>query len=127
MADLFQHAMMIVKSGNGGNSFYSDRRGAKNHQRCSKLSKSLQCAINLSVSQVATSALTEEVCMPAKVRSKTKQPLVGIIMGSTSDWETMSHAAHTLDALRIPHETRVVSAHRTPDLLFAYASQAEQL
>ena len=64
--------------------------------------------------------------MPAKVRSKTKQPLVGIIMGSTSDWETMSRAAHTLDALHVPHETRVVSAHRTPDLLFAYASQAEQ-
>jgi 5-(carboxyamino)imidazole ribonucleotide mutase len=64
--------------------------------------------------------------MPAKVHSKTKHPLVGIIMGSTSDWETMSQAAHTLDALRIPHETRVVSAHRTPDLLFAYASQAEQ-
>ena len=64
--------------------------------------------------------------MPAKVHSKTKHPLVGIIMGSTSDWATMSHAAQTLDALRIPYETRVVSAHRTPDLLFAYASQAEQ-
>ena len=64
--------------------------------------------------------------MPAKIHSKTKQPLVGIIMGSTSDWETMSQAAHTLDVLNIPHETRVVSAHRTPDLLFAYASQAEQ-
>src|SRR5260370_11341212 len=68
----------------------------------------------------------EEVCMPAKVHSKTKGPLVGIIMGSTSDWETMSHAAHTLDTLHIPYETRVVSAHRTPDLLFAYASRAEQ-
>src|SRR5467141_3038251 len=68
----------------------------------------------------------EEAGMPAKVHSKTKRPLVGIIMGSTTDWETMSHAAHTLDALRIPHETRVVSAHRTPDLLFAYASQAEK-
>jgi 5-(carboxyamino)imidazole ribonucleotide mutase len=64
--------------------------------------------------------------MPAKVHSKAKLPLVGIIMGSTSDWETMSHAAHTLDTLHIPYETRVVSAHRTPDLLFAYASQAEQ-
>src|SRR5467141_4076446 len=68
----------------------------------------------------------EEAGMPAKVHSKTKRPLVGIIMGSTTDWETMSHAAHTLDALDIPHETRVVSAHRTPDLLFTYASQAEQ-
>ena len=64
--------------------------------------------------------------MPAKVRSKTRHPLVGIIMGSTSDWETMSHAAHTLDALGVPHETRVVSAHRTPDLLFAYAGEAEK-
>jgi len=53
-------------------------------------------------------------------------PLVGIIMGSTSDWETMEHAAKTLEQLAIPHETRVVSAHRTPDLLFEYASSAEQ-
>jgi len=47
-------------------------------------------------------------------------------MGSRSDWETMQHAAQTLDALNIPYETRVVSAHRTPDLLFEYASSAEQ-
>src|SRR5688500_15498659 len=52
-------------------------------------------------------------------------PLVGIIMGSRSDWETMSHAADTLAQLGIPHETKVVSAHRTPDLLFEYASSAE--
>jgi len=64
--------------------------------------------------------------MAAKVRPKPKHPLVGIIMGSTSDWETMKHAAQTLDALGVPHETRVVSAHRTPDLLFAYASEAEK-
>jgi 5-(carboxyamino)imidazole ribonucleotide mutase len=51
-------------------------------------------------------------------------PLVGIIMGSKSDWETMSHAATTLDELGIAHETRVVSAHRTPDLLFEYAAGA---
>ena len=63
--------------------------------------------------------------MPTKLNSKSKHPLVGIIMGSTSDWETMTHAAQTLDALGVPHETRVVSAHRTPDLLFAYASDAE--
>ncbi|HLX59879.1 MAG TPA: 5-(carboxyamino)imidazole ribonucleotide mutase [Planctomycetota bacterium] len=50
--------------------------------------------------------------------------LVGIIMGSKSDWETMSHAAETLTALGVPFETRVVSAHRTPDLLFEYASGA---
>jgi 5-(carboxyamino)imidazole ribonucleotide mutase len=52
-------------------------------------------------------------------------PRVGIIMGSMSDWETMAHAAATLEALGIPCETRVVSAHRTPDLLFDYASKAE--
>ncbi len=52
-------------------------------------------------------------------------PVVGVIMGSRSDWETMRHAAETLEALEIPYERRVVSAHRTPDLLFAYASEAE--
>ena len=50
--------------------------------------------------------------------------LVGIIMGSSSDWETMKSAADLLDKLSIPHEVRVVSAHRTPDLLFEYASTA---
>jgi 5-(carboxyamino)imidazole ribonucleotide mutase len=54
------------------------------------------------------------------------QPLVGIIMGSSSDWETMEHAVKTLAELGVPHETRVVSAHRTPDLLFEYASSAEK-
>src|SRR5262245_56128090 len=53
------------------------------------------------------------------------QPLVGIIMGSKSDWETLCHAAQTLESLGVPHEVRVVSAHRTPDLLFDYASSAE--
>jgi len=51
--------------------------------------------------------------------------LVGIIMGSTSDWETMQFAAETLERLGIPHECEVVSAHRTPDKLFAYAEMAE--
>lgn len=51
-------------------------------------------------------------------------PLVGIIMGSTSDWETMRHAAETLDALGVPHETKVVSAHRTPQRLYDYATSA---
>jgi 5-(carboxyamino)imidazole ribonucleotide mutase len=51
-------------------------------------------------------------------------PLIGIIMGSQSDWDTMAHAATTLEQLKIPFETRVVSAHRTPDLLFEYASSA---
>ncbi|GAC1660829.1 MAG: 5-(carboxyamino)imidazole ribonucleotide mutase [Candidatus Acidiferrum sp.] len=54
------------------------------------------------------------------------QPLVGIIMGSKSDWETLALAAEALRALGVPHETRVVSAHRTPQLLFEYACQAEQ-
>jgi 5-(carboxyamino)imidazole ribonucleotide mutase len=53
-------------------------------------------------------------------------PLVGVIMGSTSDWETMQHCVEFLDALGVPHETRVVSAHRTPDLLFEYASTARE-
>ena len=52
------------------------------------------------------------------------KPLVGVIMGSRSDWETLEHSAKTLDALAIPYETRVVSAHRTPDLLFEYAASA---
>jgi 5-(carboxyamino)imidazole ribonucleotide mutase len=53
------------------------------------------------------------------------QPLVGVIMGSRSDWETMEHAARMLEQLGVPHEVRVVSAHRTPDLLFEYAAAAE--
>jgi 5-(carboxyamino)imidazole ribonucleotide mutase len=52
--------------------------------------------------------------------------LVGIIMGSSSDWETMEHAVATLKELGVAHETRVVSAHRTPDLLFEYAASAEK-
>jgi len=51
-------------------------------------------------------------------------PLVGIIMGSRSDWETMRHAAETLAALDVPHEAKVVSAHRTPDRLYGYAKGA---
>lgn len=52
------------------------------------------------------------------------EPLVGIIMGSKSDWETMRHAAETLDKLAVPHETKVVSAHRTPKRLYDYAHSA---
>ncbi len=51
-------------------------------------------------------------------------PVVGVIMGSRSDWETMRHTVETLQALDIDHETKVVSAHRTPDLLFEYAESA---
>ena len=53
------------------------------------------------------------------------QPLVGIIMGSSSDWETMRHAAETLDKLGVSHEVKVVSAHRTPKRLYDYASSAK--
>jgi 5-(carboxyamino)imidazole ribonucleotide mutase len=54
------------------------------------------------------------------------KPLVGIIMGSTSDWETLKHAAEMLERLGVRHEVRVVSAHRTPDLLFEYAATARE-
>src|SRR5438552_1298803 len=56
--------------------------------------------------------------------NESMKPLVGIIMGSSSDWETMQSAAEMLDKLAVPHEVRVVSAHRTPDLLFEYAAGA---
>lgn len=52
-------------------------------------------------------------------------PLVAIIMGSRSDWETMRNAAQTLDTLGVPYEVQIISAHRTPDLLFHYAASAE--
>ncbi|MBM3724513.1 MAG: 5-(carboxyamino)imidazole ribonucleotide mutase [Acidobacteria bacterium] len=52
--------------------------------------------------------------------------IVGVIMGSRSDWETMRHASETLTALGVPHETRIVSAHRTPDLMRDYARSAEE-
>ncbi|MEC1491056.1 N5-carboxyaminoimidazole ribonucleotide mutase [Bacillus subtilis] len=54
------------------------------------------------------------------------QPLVGIIMGSTSDWETMKHACDILDELNVPYEKKVVSAHRTPDFMFEYAETARE-
>lgn len=54
------------------------------------------------------------------------KPVVGVIMGSTSDWETMKHACDVLEQLEIPYEKRVVSAHRTPDLLFEYAETAKE-
>jgi 5-(carboxyamino)imidazole ribonucleotide mutase len=53
-------------------------------------------------------------------------PIIAIIMGSQSDWETMQHASETLDGLGIPYEVKVVSAHRTPDLLFEYAAGAAE-
>ncbi len=55
-----------------------------------------------------------------------KQPSVGVVMGSRSDWETMQHAVEVLTELGVPHDVQVVSAHRTPDLLFRYAEQAAE-
>ncbi|HEV3419614.1 MAG TPA: 5-(carboxyamino)imidazole ribonucleotide mutase [Candidatus Acidoferrum sp.] len=63
---------------------------------------------------------------PKTTGKNTRAPLVGIIMGSTSDWETMEHSANTLKRIGVPYETRVVSAHRTPDMLFEYAASAEK-
>ena len=56
-----------------------------------------------------------------------RKPRVGVVMGSRSDWETMRHACETLQSLRIAHEARVLSAHRTPDEMFAYAEAARSL
>lgn len=55
-----------------------------------------------------------------------KEPIVGVIMGSTSDWETMRHACLVLEELQIPYEKKVVSAHRTPDYMFTYAKTAKE-
>jgi 5-(carboxyamino)imidazole ribonucleotide mutase len=66
------------------------------------------------------------MAMPAQTQdTPSSAPLVGIVMGSRSDWETMQHAARQLEALGVPHEVRVVSAHRTPDVLFEYAASAQ--
>ena len=59
------------------------------------------------------------------MEDKPNAPVVGVVMGSTSDWETMRHARETLQNFGVSHECRVVSAHRTPDLLREYASEAE--
>ncbi|MGB0133822.1 5-(carboxyamino)imidazole ribonucleotide mutase [Dokdonella sp.] len=55
-----------------------------------------------------------------------ESPLIGVVMGSRSDWETMAHAVETLELLNVAHEVRVVSAHRTPDQMFEYAQSAAQ-
>jgi 5-(carboxyamino)imidazole ribonucleotide mutase len=78
--------------------------------------------------QDASAVVLDPVAIPAASSpdpAGDSRPLVGVIMGSASDWETMEHVAKTLAELGVPHETRVVSAHRTPDLLFEYASSAE--
>ncbi|MHC5539787.1 AIR carboxylase family protein, partial [Singulisphaera rosea] len=55
-----------------------------------------------------------------------EKPLVGVVMGSRSDWATLRHSSEVLNDLGIPHETKVVSAHRTPDRLYAYGREAEE-
>jgi 5-(carboxyamino)imidazole ribonucleotide mutase len=81
-------------------------------------------------------AILAEIAEMAKVRASPVSPspeiaenrpiaIVGVIMGSSSDWETLRHTAETLIALGVPHEVKVVSAHRTPDLMFEYAASAE--
>ena len=62
--------------------------------------------------------------MTATTPAAVTRPFVGIVMGSRSDWDTMQHAAQKLDALGVPYEVKVVSAHRTPDVLFSYAESA---
>ncbi len=62
---------------------------------------------------------------PSNSNPKAEAPLVGIVMGSKSDWETMRHASTSLERLLIPHECRIVSAHRTPQRLFEYATAAQ--
>jgi 5-(carboxyamino)imidazole ribonucleotide mutase len=69
--------------------------------------------------------MTKKLNQRSKHLSAVTHPLVGIIMGSKSDWETMEHTARTLEDLGVPHEVRILSAHRTPDHLFEYASAAE--
>ncbi len=74
--------------------------------------------------QVLLNCMVSIVVFLTGIIAVNEKVLVGIIMGSQSDWETMKHAAATLDTLGVAHETRVVSAHRTPDRMFEYAEQA---
>ena len=74
--------------------------------------------------QVLVNCMVSKLIFLTGIIAVNEKVLVGIIMGSQSDWETMQHAAATLDTLGVAHETRVVSAHRTPDHMFEYAEQA---
>lgn len=69
--------------------------------------------------------MTKSEAGSASQSSASKSPLVGVIMGSQSDWATVQHAAAALDELGVPYECKVVSAHRTPELLYQYAKEAE--
>jgi 5-(carboxyamino)imidazole ribonucleotide mutase len=64
--------------------------------------------------------------MPQKPKAKNQKPLVSIIMGSKTDWSTMQHASQMLEQFGVPHETKVVSAHRTPKLMAEFADSAEE-
>ena len=70
--------------------------------------------------------MSEGNVIPIAVAAASRNPLVGIIMGSKSDWETMRKASEMLTELGVPHECKIVSAHRTPDLLFEYAGTAAE-
>jgi 5-(carboxyamino)imidazole ribonucleotide mutase len=80
-----------------------------------------------SLAEIAEMARVRASPVPSSPEIAEKKPiaLVGVIMGSSSDWDTLRHAAETLAALGVPHEVKVVSAHRTPDLMFDYAASAE--
>jgi len=88
------------------------------------MTKSTKSAVGVQVARYAHNALAPVGRSPEVGRMKS-QPLVGLIMGSTSDWETMQHAATTLEQLGVPYEKHVVSAHRTPDKMYEYAKTAE--
>lgn len=77
------------------------------------------------VAEIAEMARVRASLVAQSSENAENKPLVGVIMGSSSDWETLRHTAETLVALGIPHEVKVVSAHRTPDLMFEYAASAE--
>jgi 5-(carboxyamino)imidazole ribonucleotide mutase len=96
--------------------------------------RSFAALLRVAAQFLRTAASLAEIAEMAKVRAPPvppspeiaeKSPIVGVIMGSSSDWETLRHAAETLTALGVPHEVKVVSAHRTPDLMFEYAGNAE--
>ncbi|WP_242110694.1 5-(carboxyamino)imidazole ribonucleotide mutase [Luteimonas aquatica] len=69
--------------------------------------------------------MPDQLTAAALAKDTASAPLVGVVMGSRSDWETMQHAAQMLETLGVPFEARVVSAHRTPDVLFEYADTAQ--
>jgi 5-(carboxyamino)imidazole ribonucleotide mutase len=99
--------------------------GARQRQYIGKLMREIDPApIEAALARTHRGVHAARRYLPETGYNAAMKPLVGIIMGSASDWETLQAAATTLDALAIAYEVRVVSAHRTPDLLFEYASGA---